>query len=98
LLPADAPAAAADEVSVSLLAQQLREALATNTMAGRGPADGGSRLRQLGEEVRKAQAAWKRVGPVPPEVADALDQRFQRACSRALEQRDLRRNPAGASR
>jgi len=73
-----------------LLAQQLRERLASNTMAGgtRVAETEDSRWRAVEQEVRSAQAQWMRLGPVPPQVAGPLNERFQRACRRFF---DLRR-------
>jgi hypothetical protein len=65
-----------------LLARQLREALASNTMRGR--VDEGARRRELKEKVAAAQAAFNRLGPVPGEEGRALRQRFQDACRRLL--------------
>ena len=98
LVPAGSASPAAEPVSVAHLATLLREALATNTMAARGAADTGNQLRQVGEEVRRAQSAWKRVGPVPPEIGESLSQRFNRACSQALRDREGRRSPMGVHR
>jgi hypothetical protein len=41
-----------------------------------------SRWRAAEQEVRNAQAQWARLGPVAPEVAGPLHERFQRACRR----------------
>ena len=41
----------------------LKEALAANTIGGRAGDD--SRWRAAAEELRQAQAAWSRLGPVP---------------------------------
>jgi hypothetical protein len=65
-----------------LLARQLREALASNTMRGR--VDDGARRRELKDKVAAAQAAYNRLGPVPGEEGRALRQRFQDACRRLL--------------
>jgi hypothetical protein len=46
-----------------------------------------SRWRAAEQEVRNAQAQWMRLGPVPPEVAGPLNERFQRACRRFYDQR-----------
>jgi hypothetical protein len=72
-----------------LLAQQWRERLAANTMTGgRSTAETeDSRWRAAEQEVRNAQAQWTRLGPVPPEVAGPLNERFQRACRRFYDQR-----------
>ena len=72
-----------------LLAQQLRERLAANTMSGgaRAAEAEEARWRAIEQEVRAAQAQWMRLGPVPPQVAGPLNERFQRACRRFFEQR-----------
>ena len=71
------------------LAQQLRERLAANTMAGgaRALEAEDARWRAVEQEVRSAQAQWMRLGPVPPQVAGPLNERFQRACRRVFDQR-----------
>jgi hypothetical protein len=78
-----------DESPATLLARQLREALATNTIAGRP--DDTARWKAAAEQLRLAQAAWKRVGPVPEAAARALNGRFQKACARATDKIDQRR-------
>jgi hypothetical protein len=72
-----------------LLAQQWRERLAANTMAGgnRAADNEEARWRANEQEVRSAQAQWMRLGPVPPNVAGPLNERFQRACRRFFESR-----------
>jgi hypothetical protein len=72
-----------------LLAQQWRERLAANTISGsRSAAETeDTRWRAAEQEVRSAQAQWTRLGPVPPEVAGPLNERFQRACRRFYDQR-----------
>jgi len=73
-----------------MLAQQWRERLAANTMAGggsRASENEESRWRANEQEVRSAQAQWMRLGPVPPNVAGPLNERFQRACRRFFESR-----------
>jgi uncharacterized protein DUF349 len=72
-----------------LLAQQLRERLAANTMSGgsRAAEAEDARWRAVEQEVRSAQAQWMRLGPVPPQVAGPLNERFQRACRRFFDQR-----------
>ena len=78
------PQAPAALSPTELLAQQLRERLAANTITGaaRSAESEESRRRALEQEVRAAQAQWARLGPVPPEVAAPLHERFQRACRR----------------
>ncbi|MBI3049379.1 MAG: DUF349 domain-containing protein [Acidobacteria bacterium] len=71
-----------------LLARQWRERLAANTIGGGCHTDTEeSRWRAAEQTVREAQAQWMRLGPVPPEVAGPLHERFQRACRRFYEQR-----------
>jgi hypothetical protein len=72
-----------------LLAQQWRDRLAANTMAGgaRVAETEESRWRAVEQEVRAVQAQWMRLGPVPPQVAGPLNERFQRACRRFFEER-----------
>jgi hypothetical protein len=71
-----------------LLAQRWRERLASNTIAGGKTESEESRWRAAEQEVKSAQAQWTRLGPVPPDVAGPLNERFQRACRRFF---DLRR-------
>ena len=84
------PAAQPKMSPAELLAQQWRERLAQNTMSG---ASGKSaeaedaKWRAADQEIRSAQSQWMRLGPVPPEVAGPLNERFQRACRRFYEQR-----------
>ena len=73
-----------------LLAKQWRDRLAANTMSGTGGKTGESdesKWRAVDQEIRAAQLQWTRFGPVPPEVAGPLNERFQRACRRFYEQR-----------
>ena len=74
----------------AILATQWREALAANTIGGR--ADDEAKWRNAAEEIRKAQAAWRRIGPLPDASARELNDRFQRACNRFFRMRE-RRNP-----
>jgi hypothetical protein len=71
--------------SAASLAERLREALASNTIGGKGEAE--ARFRAAADEVRAAQAAWKRIGPVPGAAGDALEARFLEACRRFFAQR-----------
>ncbi|MEI6666986.1 MAG: DUF349 domain-containing protein [Acidobacteriota bacterium] len=75
----------------AILATQWREALAANTIGGR--ADDEAKWRNAAEEIRKAQAAWRRIGPAPDATFSELSDRFQRACNRFFRQRE-RRNPS----
>jgi hypothetical protein len=85
----ETPAATA-ESPAELLAHQLREALAANTIGGR--VDEETKWKTSEYEVRAAQDAWRQVGFVPEAEAAPLTVRFQRACQRFYGQR---RGPAG---
>ena len=70
------------------LAQQWRERLAANTIAGRRSVESDeSRWRAAEQEIRNAQAQWMRLGPVPGDIAGPLNERFQRALRAFNEQR-----------
>jgi hypothetical protein len=69
--------------SSQALAAMLREALAANTIGGRAGEE--SKWKAMSEDVRQAQAAWNRLGPVPDETGRQLAERFHRACSRFFE-------------
>jgi hypothetical protein len=70
------------------LAQQWRERLAANTITGGRTAESEeSRWKAAEQEMRNLQAQWMRLGPVPPEVAGPLHERFQRACRRFNDRR-----------
>ncbi len=66
------------------LAEMLREALAANTIGGRAGEE--AKWRGMAEDVRQAQAAWNRLGPVPGETGRQLAERFHRACNKFFEQ------------
>lgn len=71
-----------------LLARQWRERLAANTIGGsRAGGNEESRWRAAEQTVREAQVQWVRLGPVPPDIAAPLHERFQRACRRFYDQR-----------
>ena len=72
-----------------LLAEKWRERLAANTIAGSRAAEEKEevRWRNAEQEVRSAQAQWTRLGPVSPEVAGPLNERFQRAVRRFYDSR-----------
>jgi hypothetical protein len=73
------PAAANPGMS---LAEQLTDALATNTLGGRGEAE--ARRRAVAEEVRGAREAVARLPPVPGPEGEALRERFEAAARRAV--------------
>jgi hypothetical protein len=83
------PESTEDQSPASTLARQLREALATNTMGGR--VDESAKWKVIAEQVRAAQAAWKKVGPAPDAASRTLNARFQRACTRVAEKMDRAR-------
>jgi hypothetical protein len=90
-----APVAAASPASV--LATQLREALAANTIGGRP--DEEQKWKSAEYDVRAAQDAWQRVGYVPDAVAAPLAARFQRATQRFYgDKRPTHGPPHGAPR
>jgi Arc/MetJ-type ribon-helix-helix transcriptional regulator len=72
-----------------LLAEKWRERLASNTIAGSRATQENEevRWRNAEQEVRSAQSQWARLGPVPPEVAGPLNERFQRAVRRFYDSR-----------
>ena len=67
------------------LASRLRDALATNTIGGRAAVE--AKWHSASTEVESAQAAWKRIGPVPGAEGRDLAARFERACRRFFEER-----------
>ena len=88
LLPPDSREPAANLSPAETLARQWREALAANTMgaaAARQAED--ARHRATEQEVRSAQSAWQRLGPLDPEERKPLQDRFDRACRRFFEQK-----------
>jgi hypothetical protein len=77
------PASAGGDAALSptaRMAAMLKEALAANTIGGK--TDDDSRFRAAADDVRQAQAALSRIGPVPDQVRRALADRFQRATRR----------------
>jgi hypothetical protein len=70
--------------SSQALADRLREALASNTIGGRAGDE--SKWRTMAEDVRQAQAAWSRLGPVPGDSGRALNERFHKAVTRFFDQ------------
>jgi len=75
--------------SADMLAARLREALATNTIGGR--VDEEAKWRTALDDVRQAQAAWSRIGPLPPDIARPLATRFKAACDKFFETKRARR-------
>ena len=88
LLPPDSREPTANLSPAEMLARQWREALAANTMgaaAARQAED--ARHRATEQEVRSAQSAWQRLGPLDAETRKPLQDRFDRACRRFFEQK-----------
>jgi hypothetical protein len=95
LLPSEAAEPAKNLSPAELLARQWREALAANTMgAGAARQAEDARQRAAEQEVRSAQAAWARLGPLRPEERKPLQDRFDRAVRKFSEMR--RRSTARA--
>jgi hypothetical protein len=67
------------------LARRLKEALATNTMGGRGEVE--AKRRAEVDEVKAAQAAWRRLPPLTGDAGEALEHRFRAACDRFFRDR-----------
>jgi hypothetical protein len=74
---------ASDQSPAAILARQLREALASNTIGGR--VDEEARWKTQAEEVKRAQTEWRQIGPVPDPIRRALTDRFQHACTRFFD-------------
>jgi len=82
LARAEPPASA---LSGQDLARRLKEALATNTIGGRAEVE--ARRRAEVDEVKAAQASWRRLPPLPGEAGSALEQRFRVACDKFFRDR-----------
>lgn len=88
LLPPDSKEPAASLSPAEMLARQWREALAANTMgAGAARQAEEARQRAAEQEVRSAQSAWLRLGPLDPAARKPLQDRFDRAVRKFFEQR-----------
>ena len=96
LVPSDGAARPAEKLSpAEQLARQWREALAANTMgAGAAKQAEEARQRAQDQELRSAQSAWLRLGPVPTDIRKPLQDRFDKAVRRVL---DGRRRPVARS-
>jgi hypothetical protein len=94
-LPTESAEPAKNLSPAELLARQWREALAANTMgAGAARQAEDARQRAAEQEVRSAQAAWARLGPLAPDQRKPLQDRFDRAVRKFSEMR--RRSAARA--
>jgi hypothetical protein len=90
LLPSAQQRVQARQLSpTELLAEKWRERLAANTIAGSRAAEENEevRWRNAEQEIRSAQLQWTRLGPVPPDVAGPLNERFQRAVRKFYDSR-----------
>ncbi|MDH4063941.1 MAG: DUF349 domain-containing protein, partial [Acidobacteriota bacterium] len=86
LLPAESAEPVKDLSPAELLARQWREALAANTMgAGAARQAEDARQRATEQEVRSAQSAWNRLGPLAAEERKPLQERFDRAVRKFFE-------------
>jgi hypothetical protein len=86
LLPAESAEPAKNLSPAELLARQWREALAANTMgAGAARQAEEARQRATDQEVKSAQAAWNRLGPLPADERRPLQDRFDRAVRKFSE-------------
>ncbi|MGZ9006253.1 MAG: DUF349 domain-containing protein, partial [Burkholderiales bacterium] len=94
-LPTESVEPAKNLSPAELLARQWREALAANTMgAGASRQAEDARQRAAEQEVRSAQSAWARLGPLAPDQRKPLQERFDRAVRKFSEMR--RRSTARA--
>jgi hypothetical protein len=57
-----------------------------------------ARIRAAAEEVKKAQAAWQRLGYVPETARRALADRFERACRPILQHAASTSRPESSGR
>jgi Domain of Unknown Function (DUF349) len=78
------PASQLGSTSVAALATLLKESLAANTIGGRVNEE--AKVRAAAERVRRAQTAWRDLGPVPGADGHQFEVRFHRACRRFFEQ------------
>ncbi len=85
LLESLAPKTASALASASDLAARLRDALASNTIGGKEAVE--QRWNAAATVLVTAQAAWKRLGPLPGAGGRALVERFEGACRRFASER-----------
>ena len=78
------PPSASGGSPAEILAAQLREALASNTMGARVDPD--VKRRADADEVKQAQTARRALGVVPGDVGRQLSDRFRVACDRFFQQ------------
>ncbi|MCC7123510.1 MAG: DUF349 domain-containing protein [Acidobacteria bacterium] len=86
LIPAETAEPVKNLSPAELLARQWREALAANTMgAGSARQAEDARQRASEQEVRSAQSAWNRLGPLADDERKPLQERFDRAVRKFFE-------------
>ncbi len=90
LLEEAAPSTSEGQTPAEILAAQLRDALASNTMGAR--VDTEAKRRADTDVVKRAQSERRALGVVPSEVGRQLSDRFRAACDRFYQ-----RNPPVAS-
>jgi exonuclease SbcC len=79
------PAPASEAQSALDLAARLRDALASNTIGGKQALE--QRWQSAALELEAAQAAWRRLGPLPGAEGRSLGERFDSATRRFAELR-----------
>jgi hypothetical protein len=81
-----APRGGAETIQTTAqLAARLKDALAANTIGGKEAEE--ARWHSATSDVEAAQAAWRRLGPMPGAESTALGERFEAACKRFFETR-----------
>lgn len=90
LLPGSGPGSEEALSPVTRLATLWREALASNTIGGKVAEE--AKQRAAAEEVKKARAAWEKIGYVHENDRRTLSARFEQACRRLAPQAE--RSPA----
>ncbi len=80
LVAATTPEVADERSPAELLAAQLREALASNTMGAKADLD--AKRRADADEVKRLQSERNALGVVPGETGRQLSDRFRTACER----------------
>ncbi len=80
LVAATTPEVADERSPAELLAAQLREALASNTMGAKADLD--AKRRADADEVKRLQSERNALGVVPGETGRQLSDRFRAACER----------------
>ncbi len=88
----------ADSGSGSLddLAERLKSALAARTIGGAPPREKQIDWRQATQQVRRLKGNWERLGPVPGDGGEALEQRFQKANKQFFDLRSAQNRTSAA--